>query len=63
MEIEGYEKISSLGKEIFYRTHEAHKKILDDKSAWQVVRVKERKNYIETHFFERRMVSLQAHNQ
>lgn len=50
MEIEGYEKLSPLGKKVFDRTHEAHKKVVDDESAWQVVRVKERKKYIEVHF-------------
>ncbi len=46
MEIEGYEKLSPLGKKVFDRTHVEHKKVVDNESTWQVVRVKERKKYI-----------------
>ncbi|EFF19699.1 hypothetical protein ABHA08_12765 [Enterococcus faecium] len=39
-----------LGKKAFDQTHEAHQQVIDNESAWPVIRVKERKSYIEVHF-------------
>lgn len=50
-EIEGYEKLSVLARKVFDRTHQAHQKAIDNKEAWQVVKVKERKAYIEVYFY------------
>ncbi|AEB29804.1 hypothetical protein CAR_c11120 [Carnobacterium sp. 17-4] len=37
MEIEGYEKLTLLGKKVFDRTHVEHKKVVDDESAQLLV--------------------------